>query len=282
MIGKVSSHRGAGNRFGGRKKSPQLTPTPTPSITPTLTNTPTPSPTSTPTLTNTPTPTIVSPVSSGLELYYDPSNSSSYPGSGTILYDLSPSAINGTLSGGPTDSGNWFTFTGTQSIQTGNLYGLFAGWQHSLEIWFNASAIGAVFSDTSSGPTNINYHTTGLEVYQTGPFYLTNAMLWNGTATTRVGGGTVSLNTWYQLVRIYDGSNIAYAYLNKVKSSDTSISWSTPSPGWYLNFGSSETTKFATGAAFQGKLGVIRLYNRILTQSEITQNYDATKSKYGL
>ena len=221
------------------------------------------------------------PVSSGLELYYDPSQSASYPGSGTTLYDLSGSGVNATIAGSPTDAGNWFTFTGSQSIQTGNLAGLYAGWQHSLEVWFSPSAAGAVFSDTGLGPTNTGYHATGLEVYQTGPFFQTNAMLWNGSVT-RVGGGTLSLNSWYQLVRVYNGSNTADAYLNKVKSSDTAITWSTPTPGRYLNFGSSDTTFFASGAAFQGKLGVIRLYNRVLTQDEVTQNYNATKSLYGL
>ena len=253
------------------------TPTPTATNTPTVTKTPT----VTPTNTVTPSSTPVSPVSSGLELYYDPSNSSSYPGSGTTLYDLSSSAVNATIGGSPTYSGNSFTFAGAQSIVTGNLSGLFAGWQHSIEIWFNASAIGAVFSDTGTGPTNTGYHATGLEVYPVGPFYLTNAMLWDG-AVTRVGGGTVGLNTWYQLVRVYNGSNTSYAYLNKVKSSDTSITWITPTPGWYLNFGSSETTNFATGAAFQGKIGVVRLYNRVLSLAEVTQNFNADKSKYGL
>jgi len=224
---------------------------------------------------------VIQPVSSGLELYYDPGNNSSYSGSGTTLYDLSASGVNATISGSPTDAGNWFTFTGSQSIQTGNLATLYSGWQHSLEIWFSPSAIGAVFSDTGAGPTSTGYHATGLEVYSAGPFFLTNAMLWNG-AVTRVGGGSISLNNWYQLVRVYNGSNTAYAYLNKVKSSDTSITWSNPTPGWYLNFGSTESTAFATGAPFQGKLGVIRLYNRVLSQVEITQNYNATKSLYGL
>lgn len=227
--------------------------------------------------------TNITPVTSGLELYYDPSQSASYPGSGTTVYDLSPSGVNATLSGSPVDAGNWFSFTGSQSLLTGNLVSLFSGWQHSLEIWFSASTISSVFSDTGSGPTSSGYHATGLEVYSAGPFYLTNAMLYNNsTGVTRVGGGTVSLNTWYQLVRVYNGTNTAYAYLNKVKSSDTSIAWTTPSPGWYLNFGASDATRFATGAAFQGKLGVIRLYNRVLSQAEVTQNYDATKSKYGL
>jgi hypothetical protein len=259
------------------------TATPTPTPTPTISETPTPTPTPTGTPTPTPSSTPVSPVSSGLELYYDPSNSASYPGSGSILYDLSPSSVNATINGSPSYSSNSFAFTGTQSIVTGNLFGLFAGWQHTLEIWINPSAISAGFSDTSSGPTNVGYHTTGLEFYSVGPFIISNMMLWNGTATTRVGGGTTPLNNWYQYVRVYNGSNTAYAYVNKVKSSpETSIAWSAPSPGWYLNFGASETTKFSTGNAFQGRLGVIRLYNRVLSQSEITQNFDATKSKYGL
>lgn len=226
--------------------------------------------------------TGVSPVTSGLELYYDPSQSASYPGSGSTVFDLSASGVNATITGTLTDSGNWFTFNGTQAIQTGNLVGLFAGWQHSLEIWISPSTVCSAFSDTGSGPANVGYHTTGLEFYSAGPFYLTNAMLWNGLATSRVGGGTVSLNNWYQIVRVYNGTNTAYAYVNKVKSADTAITWSTPTPGWYFNFGASDTTFFATGSAFQGKLGVVRLYNRVLTLAEVTQNYNATKALYGL
>lgn len=226
--------------------------------------------------------TSVSPVSSGLELYYDPSNNSSYPGTGTTLFDLSPSGVNATIAGSPTDSGNWFTFTGTESILTGNLSGLFSGWQHTLEVWINPSAIGSGFSDNGV-PNMGGYHTTGLEFYSAGPFTISNMMLWNGTGTTRVGGGSTPLNNWYQYVRVYNGTNTAYAYVNKVKSSpETTITWSVPSPGWYLWFGTSDATFFATGAAFQGKLGIIRLYNRVLSQAEITQNYNADKSKYGL
>jgi len=270
-------------------QTPTTTPTPTKTPTPSITSSQTPTPTITKTPTNTSTPTTtpsstpVAPVSSGLEIYYDPSNSSSYPGSGTILYDLSPSTVNATISGSPSYGSNAFTFTGSQTIITGNLFGLFAGWQHTLEIWIRPTISCCVFSDTSSGPTNVGYHATGLEFYSAGPFMLSNMMLWNGTAVTRVGGGTTPLNTWYQYVRVYNGSNTAYAYVNKVKSSpETSITWSTPSPGWYLNFGGSESTKFSTGVAFQGQIGVIRLYNRVLNLSEITQNYNADKSKYGL
>lgn len=220
-------------------------------------------------------------VSSGLELYYDPGQPASYPGSGTTLYDLSPSGVNASITGSPTDSGNWFTFTGSQTIMTGNLAGLFSGWQHSLEIWVNPSVSCSVFSDL--GVANLGgYHTTGLEFYPAGPTMLSSPMLWSSTSTTRVGVQTTPLNAWYQIIRVYNGSNTAYGYVNGVKSSDTSIVWIPPSPGWYLNFGTSDGTNFATGAAFQGKLGVVRLYNRVLSQSEVIQNYNATKGLYGV
>lgn len=221
-------------------------------------------------------------VTSGLELYYDPSQSASYPGSGTTLYDLSASGQNATISGSLTDAGNWFTFTGSQSIVTGNLLTLFSGWQHSIEVWVNPSAVGSVFSDTGTGPANVGYHTTGLEFYSAGPSVLSSPMLWSSTSTTRVGVQVTPLNNWYQIIRVYNGSNTAYSYVNGTKSSETSIVWIPPDPGWHLNFGSSDSTNFSTGAAFQGKLGVIRLYNRVLTQAEVTQNYNATKALYGL
>ena len=112
-------------------------------------------------ITISPTPTIVSSVSSGLELYYDPSNPSSYPGSGTTLYDLSPSAVNASISGNPTDSGNWFTFTGTQSIQTGNLATLYSGWQHSLEVWFAVFEIYIVVVPNRNIESKVRIGTNG-------------------------------------------------------------------------------------------------------------------------
>ena len=65
---------------------------------------------------------LLSPVTSGLEIYYDPSNAASYPGSGNTLYDLSPSGVNATLVGSPADAGNWLTFTGggAENLITGN------------------------------------------------------------------------------------------------------------------------------------------------------------------
>ena len=79
--------------------SPTNTPTPSitasQTLTPTTTRTPTPTTTITPTNTRTPTPTPPS----ALKVHFDISNSSSYPGSGSVITDLSGNNNTGTLSG---------------------------------------------------------------------------------------------------------------------------------------------------------------------------------------
>ena len=89
-------------------------------------------------------------------------------------------------------------------------------------------------------------------------------------------------NNWYQIVQTYNGSNSVTAYVNGVSAGATSVTWATPSVGWYLTFGPGNGTYYATGAAFQGSLGIMRVYDRQLSAAEVTINYNANKGKYGL
>lgn len=86
------------------------TPTPTPSVTPTVTPTPGLAPTPTPS-------PLPIPVSS-LQLWLDASIASSYPGSGTVWYDLSGNGNNATLFNGPTSSNGAILFDGSNDYAT--------------------------------------------------------------------------------------------------------------------------------------------------------------------
>ena len=114
-------------------------------------------------------------VSSGLQLYYDPGNSSSYT-SGATIYDLSGLGHNGTVSGSPTDAGNWFTMTGTQYVQTPNMSTWWSGWQNTIEVWLNPSAVGVSWTVSDSTNYNGGYHLTGDEFYSVGPTVINNTM----------------------------------------------------------------------------------------------------------
>jgi len=96
---------------------------------------------------------------------------------------------------------------------------------------------------------------------------------------TILSGPTINLNTWYHTILTYDGSLVAL-YLNGtlVASSTTSGSLSYATGG-NLNIGRKNLTD---GEYILGKVQVARVYNRALSQLEVTQNYNAIKSRFGL
>ena len=226
-------------------------------------------------------------VSTDIQLYYNPADSNSYSGSGSTITDLSGYNRTGTIVGNPSHDGTAFTFT-NDYIMPPNMYAAGStGIGHTVEVWVRPTATSAIWTDQGTPTPNTDYFTTGAEIYPTGPVYNVNTMLWNGTATTRTGGGISTLGAWINLVRTYNGNSVAVSYLNGVSASPVSIAWVPPwaqTPNsWYLGFGAqSIPTNFATGAYFAGDYGIIRVYSRLLGQSEVTFNYNAAKSTYGL
>ena len=225
-------------------------------------------------------------VSTNIQLYYNPADPASYAGSGSTITDLSGYNRTGTIVGNPSYDGTAFTFT-NDYIMPPNMYGSLISPTHTVEVWVRPTATSAIWTDQGTPTPNTDYFTTGAEIYPTGPVYNVNTMLWSGTGTTRTGGGISTLGAWINLVRTYNGNGVAVSYLNGVSASPVSIAWvppwnQTPS-SWYLGFGAqSIPTAYATGAYFAGDYGIIRVYNRLLGQSEVTFNYNAAKSTYGL
>jgi hypothetical protein len=86
------------------------TPTPTPTVTVT--------PTVTPGLSPTPTPTSIAIPISSLEVWLDANSGASYPGSGTVWYDISGNNNNATLVNGPTFSDGAILFDGSNDYAT--------------------------------------------------------------------------------------------------------------------------------------------------------------------
>ena len=279
--------------------TPTVTPTnsltPTPTVTPTKTVTPTPTITPTNTLTSTPTPTVttssaIQPVSNSY-FYYDPGNASSYV-SGTTLYDLSGNNRNATISNSPTytsGTGGYFTFDGVNDyITSPNSYNA-GNTAHTLEIWIRPTAVDdCLWSDTGSQTPNSGYHSAGGQIFQTGPVQSIISNLWTGSSVARVVNGAATyLNNWIQVVKTYSGTTLT-GYINGTAGTPSTISWSPPwvsiANSWYIQFGATDTTTYnvSTAGYFAGRYGIIRFYNRALTSSEVAQNYNADKTKYGL
>jgi len=263
---------------------------PTPTLTATPSNTPTPTNTNTPTIsptnTQSPTPSSTSnaPVTSNLVLYYDPSNPSSYPGSGTIVNDLSGNNLSGSLSN-VTYTSPAFNFNGTNStISVADNALLEPGsgdW--TMEAWVNHSVIAGasriIFAKTDGGGAEDWGY--GLRTSSVGATF---GEIGNGGVTSiQSNTSTLTTNVWYQVVAVWTNvaTNNFELFINSVSQGSKSHSFTsvknTTSP---LYIGSFNNGQFAQW--LNGKVGIVRLYNSALNSSQVTQNFNADKSKYGL
>jgi hypothetical protein len=255
-----------------------------PTATPTTTSTPTVTPTNTTTPTPTSTPAV--PVTTNLVLYYDPSNLSSYPGTGATINDLSGNGLNGSMSG-ITFTTPYFSYNGTSSqvrVADNPLLEPGSG-DWTMEVWVNQSVLGndVVLGKFDNGglSQDVSYsiRTTNTTYYaQLGSGSGSGSSLFVNS-TNYVG----TIGTWYQIVYVFTNiaSNTLETFVNGVSIGSVSHSLAsilnTSNPLYIGSYNGGEFSQW-----FDGKIGITRLYNSSLTSTQVLQNYNADKSKYGL
>jgi hypothetical protein len=221
-------------------------------------------------------------VTDGLVMYWDAANSKSYPGSGTTWSDLSRGRNNGTLVNGPTfDSGNGgsiFTDGGSQYIASsyfGNITDSF-----TFSVWFKNDnyseyKMPLVRGRDASGngwSLYIKIETTGISE--------SAAVTTSGGAVqfSATGTSTLVLNKWYYLTGVWTAGVSIRHYVNGVLEATTNTSSTnlrTSTDGWVI--GSINTTNFTSGYN-----AITQIYNRVLSATEIQQNYNTQKTRFGL
>jgi hypothetical protein len=219
-------------------------------------------------------------ITDGLVLYLDAANTRSYPGVGTTWTDLSRGGNTGTLVNGPTfDTGNGgsIVFDGVNDyVQTPlNILGC----NNTTQIvWYKWSLINQTGVMTYIGDSGINgvglYINSGLNNGGTGNKV---SVLYGGLFFNALNVGTLfaTLTTnWTQLTltrdtlttRLYQ-DGIFLGSTTRVPAGNTSL----------LNF------NIGGGiAAARGNYSQTQIYNRALSATEILQNYNATKTRFGL
>ena len=221
-------------------------------------------------------------VQSGLVLNLDAGVFSSYPGSGTTWTDLSGNGNTGTLTNGPTYSssnGGSIVFDGTNdNIQLGNASKFISASQSSITInsWIKTNIVNEyrkIFVTVSAGTQTISgiYFSIGPSPYQTYLGVITNNGNQSAIYTTNI-----STTQYSNLCGTYDGSNIRL-YLN---GSQVAIQ---PQTGNIVNTGITRISGYDNNnETWNGNIAQVSIYNRALTATEISQNFNATKSRYGL
>jgi hypothetical protein len=200
----------------------------------------------------------------------------SYPRTNSAWYDISGNAINGTLINGPTfDSVGAISFDGASDKVECSVSSLLnISSTISLEIMMYPTSLnqnsGILCKWTSGGDTNNSYlfylgqdianSRYGFGIYQS-----------NNTTRLLLPTTSYSINTWTHIVCTADGSTMRI-YKNGVVDSSTQT---------YDGTIKTSTKKLVVGTLreedstynYAGKIAFARVYNRALTQAEVTQNY---------
>jgi hypothetical protein len=232
-------------------------------------------------------------VTNGLTNCLDVTNVLSYPNTGNFWYDLSGNENTGNLNiGSPT----YTTFGGKRTIrfsnQGKNVYAPpYDGYVLSSNPGISASSSSFTFEawfyqlSADAGGSVILSNAGGCDGYRWGPngtytYWLLGNSDCSQYSEGGVGVATSFIGRWVQMVGIFDRANTLgggarfYSYVNG--SLEGSVATYTPT------IQLSAPGMIACCGAFDGYLSVVRVYNRALTQTEITQNWNAQKSYFGL
>ena len=217
-------------------------------------------------------------VTENLLLHYNTFNTASYNGSGVTITDISGNSRNGTITGSPNWTSNYFTFT-DDYITTPNLSSLItsANETHSVELWVYPTNNGVLVQYNNSTSPNTGYHASSIEIVGGN----LEVGLWGGSSVVSTGNiGAVSFNQWHQIVLTYNGS-VCKGYIDGVYKGSVNVSWDSPmnqSFPFYMNFGFADFTSQGDGTNFDGRFGIMRVYNKVLTDAEVLSNYNSTLS----
>ena len=214
-------------------------------------------------------------VTTGLQLYLDAGNASSYPGSGTAWTDLSVNSRNGTLTNGPTYSGTnggSIVFDGTNDFVqcTGSLTVTAATFVAWIKRNGNQGQYDGILFSRGAVTTGMNFQVSNQLGYH-----------WNDAGNTYnwQSGLTIPNLTWC-MIAVSVTSTAATAYLCQTGGTTTATNT--------VNHSSSNLNdiKLAQDDAgnrfFNGNIAIAQLYNIALSAGEISQNFEADRARFGV
>jgi hypothetical protein len=217
-------------------------------------------------------------VTNGLVFCVDAADKNSYIGSGTTWTDVSGNAYNGTLTNGPTfngSNGGGIVFDGVDDYADfGNVLASLTNLSLECFVKFGtqSTSFNGIISKTLSNADGYEIRTSN------GATSTTTIVEFRYVGdSASIGFGTLTNGIWYHLVAT--GANGSQkTYINGVQAGSNTIALS-PS----ANSNSLVIGKLAYAGLYANMtMGCARIYNRALTASEIQQNYNSTKPRFGL
>ena len=219
-------------------------------------------------------------------LYYavDAGNLVSYESGATTAYPLTGS-INSTLANGvsfdSSNNGCWSFGSGENArntyLKAGGNPGPFdlPGWDgYTICVWVRRTAFGTWTSGTTNYDGIWNYywnHNLYFSGAHTGQNYI---------AGTGLSAYTIDMDRWYNVIMTHDNnsaSNNHKVYIDGVSQQTSTVANPTLQSGNIRQF---FIGNWDSSWSMVGEIGMLQIYDKILTDSEVGQNYNAYVNRY--
>jgi len=228
-------------------------------------------------------------VTNGLVLYLDAANYLSYVFGSTTWRDLSGNTTNGSLNNGPTyNSGNAgsIVFDGVDDyVSIPNFIRTGLGFSGTIEIITNCTG-SLIFNERTDNNGGDGYLlvTTG-STLSVGVNSL-NAPPYAFFLTSSIAGNSNQINHYMTSYTIPTSTGTIDGILGtngQFQTLTSSISVGGPTTNFTtVDIGRHRNYIYGSTFCSPGRIFIVRIYNRRLTQSEMLQNYNATKGRFGL
>jgi hypothetical protein len=219
-------------------------------------------------------------VTNGLVLYLDAGNTNSYPGTGTSWRDISGNSNNGTLTNGPTfNSGNLgsIVFDGTNdyvSSFTSSISPVGTTRTILCFIYLSTTSRAGICGTRSSSGGGFGFTTNRTSAGNLTYFHTGGSLIETAASLTN--------NVWAQVGVVYNATAAtATLYKNGNQIGSTSTGFSAEGATSYNGIIGDEN-ETPSSVFFNGRIANMQIYNRALSATEILQNYNALKGRYGL
>lgn len=224
-------------------------------------------------------------ITNGLVLYLDAANLYSYPGSGTTWSDISRTGANGTLTNGPTFN----------SANGGSI--IFDGTDDSCRSILNSQLSNSFTFSTFTKPTTIAITSVppiGIvvsEVASYGNYWAFLGLylgkwhwaLYDGGVNPYIISNAVPTTSWAHITGVRDVvADTLYLYVNGVLDSTLNDTTTTIPVYSAFTIGGQVSQPSGQNRLYNGSIATTQIYNRALSSTEVLQNYNATKTRFGL
>ena len=215
-------------------------------------------------------------VTENLQFYVDAGLPSSYSGTGTTWYDISGNSRNLTMNSlsYSSNDGGYIIFDGSHTADSVATYSINFSNGFTVEsvAKFSGSGQEGLFAFNGNGKfINVQAQETNIrwEVDQGSSFETTNSL---------------TSSTWYHVTCVYEGTSngssaTARIYINGVENNTGSLYADRTGTS------QSQTSNFELGlhdGNLTGNIALSRMYNKVLNSTEVLQNFNYTKNRFGL